>query len=138
MDKRNKFSARVFLVAGVYGVVVLLPQYFLEGKLGRDFPPPITHPEQFYGFIGVALAWQFVFLMIAGDVRRYRLLMLPATLEKLSFGIAAVVLFAQHRAAAPVAVVGAIDLLLSVMFLLAFRASRSVDYRPPGLDSAGR
>jgi hypothetical protein len=127
MKKHNKFASRVFLAAGIYGVVALLPQYFLEQKLGRDFPPPITHPEQFYGFIGVALAWQIVFLMIARDVQRYRLLMLPAILEKLSFGVAALVLFAQGRAAALVAGAGGIDLLLALLFGLAFRVSRSAE-----------
>lgn len=126
-DKRHKFAARVFLGAGIYGVVALLPQYFLEEKLGRDFPPPLNHPEHFYGFIGVALAWQFVFLIIARDVQRYRLLMLPAILEKLSFGVAALVLYAQGRVAAFVVGAGIIDLVLAVMFVLAFRASRSVE-----------
>jgi hypothetical protein len=32
----------------------------------------------------VALAWQVAFLIIARDVQRYRLFMLPAILEKLS------------------------------------------------------
>lgn len=125
MDKRHKFAAAVFLVAGIYGIAVLFPQYFLEKKLGVDFPPPITHPEQFYGFVGVALAWQFVFLLIARDVERYRLVMLPAILEKLSFGIAALVLHAQGRVAAMVAGVGSIDLTLAVLFALAFHASRA-------------
>jgi hypothetical protein len=129
VNKPFKFPSLVFLIAGIYGVVVLLPQYFLEQKLGRDFPPPPTHPEHFYGFIGVALAWQFVFLMIACDVRRYRPLMLPAIFEKLSFGIAAVVLFAQGRAAALVAGVGAVDLLLALLFVAAFFASRSMEVR---------
>ncbi len=127
MNQRLKFSSRIFLAAGVYGIVVLLPQYFLEGKLGQDFPPPLTHPEHFYGFIGVALAWQFVFLLIARDVQRYRLLMVPAILEKLSFGVPALVLQAQGRVAALVAGAGIIDLMLAVCFMLAFRASRSVE-----------
>jgi len=122
--RRSKFPASVFLGAGIYGVIVLLPQYFLERELGRDFPPPLTHPEHFYGFIGVALAWQFVFLSIARDVQRFRSLMLPAILEKLSFGVPAVVLFAQGRVPGPVAGAGAIDLLLAVLFALAFHASR--------------
>ena len=130
MNKSCRFSSRVFLVAGIYGVVVLLPQYFLEEKLGRDFPPPLTHPEHFYGFIGIALAWQLVFLMIARDVQRYRLLMLPAIVEKLSFGIAAIVLFANGRIAALVAGAGVVDLLLAVLFVLAFRASRSEEPVP--------
>jgi hypothetical protein len=126
MDTRHKFSARVFLGAGLYGILALLPQYFLEEKLGRDFPPPLNHPEHFYGFIGVALAWQMVFLLIARDVPRYRPLMLPAILEKLSFGAAAVILYAQGRAATLVAAAGTIDLILAILFALAFRASRSV------------
>ena len=73
--KGHRFSARVFLGAGIYGVVVLLPQYFLEEKLARDFPPPLTHPEHFYGFIGVALAWQLVFLIMRN---------MPATGEAVS------------------------------------------------------
>jgi len=48
-----KFARVVFLVAGIYGLIVLLPQYFLEAKVGLDSPPPITHPEFYYGFIGV-------------------------------------------------------------------------------------
>lgn len=127
MDKRYKFSSRVFFGAGIYGVVTLLPQYFLEAKLGRDFPPPLNHPEHFYGFIGVALAWQFVFLLIARDVRRYRLLMLPAIVEKLSFGAAAAILYSQGRVATLVAAAGTIDLILAVFFWLAFRASQSVE-----------
>lgn len=110
-------------MAGIYGVLVLLPQYFLEDKLGEDYPPPITHPEHFYGFIGIALTWQFVFLLIARDVVRYRLLMLPAILEKLAFGLPTLVLYAQHRVAAPVVVAAGIDLILAMLFTLAFRAT---------------
>ena len=124
MNASNRFPRLVFLIAGIYGVIVLLPQYFLEARIGIDSPPPITHPEHFYGFIGVALTWQFVFLLIAKDVARYRLLMLPAILEKLSFGLAAVALYAYGRAAISVAAAGSIDLLIAVFFVLAFRASK--------------
>lgn len=124
MNPRHKYSARIFLIAGVYGIAVLLPQYFLEEKLGRDFPPPLNHPEHFYGFIGVALAWQFAFLLIARDVQRYRAFMIPAALEKLSFGAAALVLYAQGRlaTATATAMAGIVDLLLMVGFVLAYRA----------------
>jgi len=127
IDNRQKFFARVFLGAGVYGIIVLLPQYFLEAKLGRDFPPPLTHPEHFYGFIGVALAWQFVFLIIARDISRYRLLILPAILEKLAFGVPALMLYAQGRVVALVAGAALVDLSFAILFALAFRASRSAE-----------
>ena len=71
-----------------------------------------------------SLTWQLVFLFIAYDVRRYRLLMLPAVLEKLSFGVAVVVLFILGRLAAPVVAAGTIDLVFAGLFALAFRRSR--------------
>ena len=132
MKSQHTFARRVFHVAGIYGVLVLLPQYFLEDKLGEDYPPPITHPEHFYGFIGIALAWQFVFLLIARDVVRYRLLMLPAILEKLAFGVPTLVLYAQQRVAAPVAAAASVDLVLAILFTLAFRATAKREQLPSG------
>ena len=125
MIKHQKFASRVFFVAGIYGVLVLLPQYFMETRIAIDFPPAITHPENFYGFIGVALAWQFVFFIIARDVQRYRLLMLPAIVEKLAFGLPAWLLYVQDRVVTAVVTAGTIDLLLAILFVTAFRITRS-------------
>lgn len=123
MAAPSTFAKRVFQIAGIYGIIVLLPQYFLEERLNRDYPPPITHPEHFYGFIGGALAWQIVFLVIARDVHRFRPLMLAGVLEKLTFGIAAIVLFLQDRIPVPVLVFATIDLILGALFLAAYRAT---------------
>ncbi len=120
MLTQHTFAKRVFLVAGIYGLAVLLPQYFMEGQNGRDFPPPINHPEYFYGFIGVAVAWQMVFLLIARDVQRYRLFMLPAVLEKFTWGLATLGLYAQGRLAFVVVGFGIVDLILGTLFLFAF------------------
>jgi hypothetical protein len=115
-----KFAGYTFLLAGLYGLIVLAPQYFLEEKNGRDFPPPITHPEYFYGFIGVALAWQIVFLMIARDPARYRPLMLVAAVfEKFSFGLAAIVLYLQNRLRALTLGFGILDSTRGVLFIAA-------------------
>lgn len=124
MSSAARFAARVFRIAAIYGILALAPQYFLEAKVGRDYPPPITHPEHFYGFLGVALAWQLAFLVIAKDPVRYRPFMLPAIAEKLAFGLAAPLLVLLGRAAAPVALFGAIDLVLAALFFAAFRATR--------------
>ena len=114
------FAKRVFLFAGIYGLVFLLPQYFLEAQIGRDYPPPITHPEHFYGFIGVAVAWQVAFLIVSTDPVRYRPLMIAAVIEKLTFGLAAVVLFLLERIPAAVLGFGIIDLFLGALFTVAF------------------
>ena len=115
-----KFAKRLFTFAGVYGLVVLLPQYFLEGKVGRDYPPPVTHPEFYYGFVGVGVAWQILFLIIASDPRRYRAAMLAGVVEKASFGVAVVALFMQAKVAPTLLAFGTLDLLLGALFLLAY------------------
>jgi hypothetical protein len=116
-----KFAKRLFFIAAVYGIVGLVPQYFMEAKNGADFPPAITHPEYYYGFIGVALAWQVLFFLIARDPVRYRLAMLPGVLEKIGFGGAAVVLYMQGRLATLMLGFGCVDLIFAVLFLIAFR-----------------
>ncbi len=120
---RAKFAKRVFLGAGVYGIIVLLPQYLLEAGVGLPLPAPIARPEHFYGFIGVALVWQFAFLLVASDVRRYRPLMLIGVLEKLVFGVPVILLYLRGRVGTDVLVFGLLDLVLAVLFVLAFRAS---------------
>jgi hypothetical protein len=113
------FARWVFRIAGIYGLIVLLPQYLLEERVGRDDPPAITHPEYFYGFLGVAVAWQVAFLVVARDPVRYRPLMLAAVLEKATFGIAVLALFAQQRASSSLVVFGVVDLVWGVLFLTA-------------------
>src|SRR5688500_17864229 len=127
----NRFARTVFTGAGIYGLIVLLPQYFLAARIGDDTPPPITHQEYFYGFIGVAVAWQFVFLMVGRDPERYRTLMIPAVLEKLAFGVPAVVLYAQEQLPGAVLVFGLIDLTLGTLFVAAWRATGDPRYPSP-------
>lgn len=125
MPLTDRFASVVFKSAGIYGILALLPLYLLESGLGPALGPPLQRPEHFYGFVGTALAWQLVFLVIAGDVRRFRPLMLPAVAEKLAFGVPAWILFAQGRVGAAVLVFGSIDLVLAVLFVLSYRATRS-------------
>ena len=66
------FAKLVFRVAGVWGIVLLAPLYFMFELIGTQDPPPITHPGFYYGFVGVALAWQVVFFIIARDPVRFR------------------------------------------------------------------
>ncbi|HZS05350.1 MAG TPA: hypothetical protein VFD58_10990 [Blastocatellia bacterium] len=122
-----KFARRLYLVAGVYGLLVLVPQLFTEERLGRDYPPAITHPEYFYGFVGSAVVWQVLFLILSTDPVRYRPMMVAAVLEKAVFGITAIFLFLQHRLAALVLGFGIVDLILGALFLVAYAKTRSHD-----------
>ena len=119
-----KFARIVFLIAGIYGLLVLTPLYFLEQTIGRETPPPITHPEFFYGFVGVALAFQVVFLIIARDPLRYRLMMIPSVLEKISYGAALIVLLRQHRISISSFELGMADLVFAVLFVVSFVKTR--------------
>lgn len=115
-----KFAKWVFLIAGIYGILAVAPMYFSENQIGRDYPPAITHPEYFYGFAGVTLAWQMAFLVIASNPSRFRLMMLPAVFEKFSYGLAILFLYAQQRVHTLILGSAVIDLLLGTLFVLAF------------------
>lgn len=111
----------VFALAGAWGFLVLTPLWFLVDRVGERYPPPITHADFYYGFVGVTLAWQVVFLTIATDPVRYRPIMLAAVLEKLVFVATMVVLFAAGAIVAGQLAVAAPDLALGLLFVAAFR-----------------
>jgi len=92
-----RFAKWVFLIAGVYGVLLIAPSYFLERRFGEEYPPAINHPEFFYGFMGAGLAWQFMYLLIGSDPPRYRTAMLIASAAKTSFAFAVLALYWQDR-----------------------------------------
>lgn len=120
MTQSTTFARRVYAIAGIYGLIVLAPQYFMERRIGETDPPAITHPEYFYGFAGVALAWQLAFLVIARDPQRFRALMPVTWIEKLSFGIPAIVLFAEGRLSQNMLGAGLLDLVLCALFVMAY------------------
>src|SRR5438552_4010753 len=92
-----RFARVVFGIAGIWGILILTPLYFMFDVIGRQDPPAITHPGFYYGFVGVGLAWQFAFLVIAQDPVRFRIMMLPSVLEKFGKTIAET----KRRAAYP-------------------------------------
>ena len=115
-----KFAKLVFWIAGVWGVLIITPLYFLFDVIsGRD-PPAITHPGFYYGFVGAALVWQIAYLLIAMAPERYRPMMIVAALAKFSYGVAVVVLVLQERMHATDLVFGGVDLLLGVLFVAAY------------------
>ena len=110
----------VFLAAGVYGVIAVVPGFFEEKMLNRLFPPALTHPEFFYGFFGVALAWQVAFFIIAGDPLRLRPIICAAIVEKLAYTAACAVLLATGRLTSLFAGTAAIDLVFAILFAVAY------------------
>jgi hypothetical protein len=107
----------IFGVAGIYGLVVLLPLFFAEPWL---VPAP-SRPEDYYGFLGAAAAFQLVYLTIARDPVRFRPLMPVAVLAKLSFFVPVAILWGQGRTPVPVLAFATIDLLIAAAFAYAWR-----------------
>src|SRR5690348_4233742 len=78
-----RFARWIFLAGAAYGLVVLTIGLVLRERLQP--PPPITHPEYFYGFFSSEWAWQLVFLLTASAPARFRVLMPLCALDKLIF-----------------------------------------------------
>ena len=114
-----KFAKRVFLIAGIYGVIVMAPMYFLEPMMKAQ-GQTMTRPEMLYGFVGVTLAYQAVFFLISSDPARYRPLMLVSLWEKVSFGAAVWPLYLMGRTPGIVTVFATIDLFWMVMFAISW------------------
>jgi hypothetical protein len=115
-----KFARVVFWVAGIWGVVVITPLYFIFDLIGEKDPPAITHPGFYYGFVGCALAWQIAFLIIGANPVRLRPMMIPSVAEKFTFGVAVVALVVNGRMHQTDLVFAATDLTLGVLFVAAF------------------
>lgn len=131
MSDSSKFSKIVFWIAGIWGVLILTPLYFMFNMIGRQDPPPITHPGFYYGFLSAGLAWQIAFLVIARDPIRFRPLIIPAVLEKWGYGIAMIALYLQSRIRPGDLVFASVDILLGALFIVAFvRTGSSGDQRP--------
>jgi len=115
-----RFARYVFIGAGVWGVIVLTPLFFLVDVSGKHWLPPATHPHFFYGFLAIAMAWQVAFFIIGSDPRRFRPLMIAGILEKFGFVLTSAVLYAQSRVTASDASVAVPDALLGILFAAAY------------------
>ena len=115
-----RFAKVVFWVAAIWGLLIIPPLYFLFDSIGRNNPPPINHPDFFYGFVGVTLAWQIAFAIIATDPSRFRPLMVASIFEKFSYAIAVIVLVSQGRVHKPALFFAGVDALLGVLFVSSY------------------
>lgn len=115
-----KFAKVVFWFAGIWGLLVITPLYFMFDVIPQHDPPAITHPGFYFGFVGTALAWQVAFCIIATDPLRFRPLMPAAMLEKATYSVAIVVLVLEHRTRPTDLLFAAADFLLGLLFVCAY------------------
>jgi hypothetical protein len=124
MEAAMRFAKITFRIAAIWGVLIITPLYFMFELIGRQDPPPITHPAFFYGFVGVTLAWQIAFFFIASDPVRYRALMIPSMFEKFSYCAAVVTLVLQARTRSSDLLFAGTDFLLGALFVMAYLKTR--------------
>jgi hypothetical protein len=117
-QRRDRFSEWVLRLAGVVGLIELVPLYFYEATLSRTQPPPLTHPDFYYGFLGVAIAWQVAFVIMSRDPVRYQPLLPALFLEKFLYPVGTYVLYAQGRLpSATVLIAASGDLVWLALFV---------------------
>ncbi len=109
----------IFLLAGFSGVIMIAPLYF-EERYFEDYPPASNRPEFYFGFAGLCMAWQVMFIMIGLAPVRYRMAMLPSMSEKASFAFVIPILYAQDRVAPIWLGFASMDATWFVLFIIAF------------------
>ena len=119
-----RFAKNVFLVAGIWGVIVMTAMYFLFDVVNRQYPPAITHPDFYFGFVTITFAWQIVFLMISTDPVRYRPIIAAALVEKFGYIATLGWLYARGQIQFGQFAVVAPDCILGILFIAAFFKTR--------------
>jgi hypothetical protein len=120
-----KFARIVFLFAGVWGLAVVTPLFFLVDVTGRRYSPPSEYPQFFYGFLAVTIAWQIGFLVIGSDPQRFRPLMIPGIFEKMGYVSTLLALYSQGRLSAADFSPFVPDFTIGLFFIAAFVKTRT-------------
>jgi hypothetical protein len=104
-----KFARWLFWFAGAYGLVATAGLYRLPGNATYD------------GLLATLIAWQAAFFVIGSNPRRYRMLMIPAVLEKALWMLTLAVLYTKGQVDKRAIVLNAATHgLLGVLFIVAF------------------
>lgn len=109
----------MFIGAGIWGIVVLTPLYWLVDLTGRAYSPPADYPHFFYGFLSVAMAWQIAFLVIGSNPVRFWPLMIPSAVEKFGHVAGVAAMYAQARISTVDAQAAGPDVVLGTLFSVA-------------------
>lgn len=114
------FAKWIFRLSAIIGSITLIPFLFLEDVIAKAYPPGISHPEHYYAFLLLALCFQVLFLIISFDPVRYRMMIIPAILEKFSYVLCLATLFAKDRLGFETLVAASPDLIWGILFIAAY------------------
>ena len=115
-----RFAKFAFIGAGIWGIAVLTPFYWLVDVTGRHYAAPTEYPHFFYGFFTITMAWQLAFFVIGSNPERFRPLMIPSVFEKFSYVLTLAVLYAQGRIGMSDVRAAVPDFILGTLFIISF------------------
>jgi len=115
-----KFTRIVFCIAATYGFILLIPMYFLMNRIGQEAPPAISPPEFYYGFVGVTLLWQCVFVLIALDPLRFQAVIPIAILEKICYTVPVLILYSMGKVQLNILGTALADPIFAIIFIIAY------------------
>jgi hypothetical protein len=116
----------VYGLAATYGFVSLVPLYFLLDKIGRDAPPALNHPEFYYGFLGVALLGQIIYVLMATDPVRYHPIMRIAVMEKFVHTAPVLILYSFGKVHPNIMLPSLVDPIFGILFIIAYFRTRDL------------
>ena len=123
------FAKWVFTIGGIWGVLIIGPLFFVEDLLA-EATGPFSHPDAYYGFVGSTFAWQLAYLVIGRNPAPYRPFMLLGALGKVIYVASTWTLFAQGRIAITVPMLASPDILLAILFVVAWFRTKPVRTTP--------
>jgi hypothetical protein len=116
-----RFRNNAFWWGGAYGVLLAVAFFVGEKVIVAKMPPALTHPEYYYAFAGALLVWHLLYLYIANHLQECRAIMPFATLEKVSFAVPVLALYASGRVTSLGLVGGAVvDLVWGALFFMTY------------------
>ncbi|MGE5246205.1 MAG: hypothetical protein ACM3SQ_18420 [Betaproteobacteria bacterium] len=124
-----KFAKATFIIAGIWGIAVLTPLYFLFDITGRQYPVPTEYPQFYYGFLSITMAWQIAFLIIGSNPVRFRPLMIAAIIEKAGYVLTLLLLHGAGRLSVLDTTPAIPDSILGILFVIAFVKTRRLEPR---------
>ena len=130
------FARWVFTIGGIWGVLIIGPLFFIESVMADATGKPFSHPDTYYGFLASTFGWQIVYLLIGRDPLRYRPLMLLGALGKFIYAGAAWTLFVQGRIVITVPMLASPDILLAILFEVAWFKSKAPRTQPAAAEAA--
>ena len=112
-----KFAKWVLIVGGIFGLLAIIPLYFIENQIA----PGLNYPEFYYGFIGINILWQILYIYISTNLSRFRPIILFAFFVKILGVISISWLILTERTETWWYGIIISDLILAIMFVTAYR-----------------